>query len=93
MKLGEVVRHSDAVTSGPGAIMHRDVVGPIDPADGWWGPITGMVGLGEKDLVLAMELGAEVGVDVPFAAMALERLAATYGVPHSEYHPTNASAS
>ena len=87
VKLGEVVRHSDAVTSGPGAIMHRDVVGPIDPTDGWWGPITGMVGLGEKDLVLAMELGAELGVDVPFAAMALERLAPTYGVPHSEYHP------
>lgn len=93
VKLGEVVRHSDAVTSGPGAIMHRDVVGPIDPADGWWGPITGMVALGEKDLALALELGAEVGVDVPFAAMALDRLAATYGVPHSEYHPSNASAS
>jgi 3-hydroxyisobutyrate dehydrogenase len=72
--------------------MHRDVVGPIDPADGWWGPITGAITLGEKDLVLAIELAAMLGVDVPMAVAALEHLAPGFGVPHSEYHPSKGSA-
>ena len=27
--LGEVVRHTDAITGGPGAIMHRDTTAPL----------------------------------------------------------------
>ena len=35
--LGEVVRHTDAITGGPGAIMHRDTTAPLDPDDFWYG--------------------------------------------------------
>jgi len=40
--------------------------------------------LGEKDLKLALALGASVGVDLPFTALALQTLADGLGVPHEE---------
>lgn len=39
-------------------------------------------GLGEKDLSLAIGLGDVVGVDLPLAQVALQRLAEGLGVPH-----------
>ena len=35
--LGRVVRHTDAITGGPGAIMHRATTAPVAPDDGWFG--------------------------------------------------------
>ncbi|WP_040701691.1 NAD(P)-dependent oxidoreductase [Nocardia vinacea] len=79
-ELGEVVRHSDAVTGGPGAIMLRDTTAPIDPNDFWF-PILGHVrNLGEKDLSLALELGDRLAVPLPLAQLALGRLAEGLGV-------------
>lgn len=81
--LGKVVRHSDAVTGGPGAIMLRDTTAPLDPDDFWF-PILGHVrDLGEKDLSLALDLGDRLGVDLPLAHLAIARLADGLGVAGS----------
>lgn len=80
--LGKVVRHTDAITGGPGAIMVRDSVGPLEPDDFFYQPFSHTRDLGEKDLQLALDLGAERGVDLPLAEVALQRLAAGLGVPH-----------
>jgi 3-hydroxyisobutyrate dehydrogenase-like beta-hydroxyacid dehydrogenase len=83
--LGRVVRHSDAVTGGPGAIMLRPTTAPIPPDDPFYQPFLHARELGEKDLALALELSAELGVDVPLARLAADRLASGLGVPH-EHH-------
>ncbi|WP_110208109.1 NAD(P)-dependent oxidoreductase [Nocardioides daejeonensis] len=72
--LGDVVRHTDAITGGPGAIMHRATAAPL-PADDFWAGIFGHVrALGEKDLGFALELADGLGVETPMARLALERL-------------------
>lgn len=80
-KLARVVRHSDAVTGGAGAIMLRPTTAPLAAGD----PLTGILehvrDLGEKDLALALRLGAELGVDLPLARIALERFGAGLGLP------------
>lgn len=81
--LGRVVRHTDAITGGPGAIMLRDKTARIDPDDFWYPIMNHVRGLGEKDLGLALALGAERGVDLPLAEIALRDLAAGLGVPHT----------
>jgi 3-hydroxyisobutyrate dehydrogenase-like beta-hydroxyacid dehydrogenase len=78
--LGKVVRHTDAITGGPGAIMWRDTVAPVAPDDPWFAILDGVRTLGEKDLALAVELGERLGVDTPLAALALGRLASGLGV-------------
>lgn len=88
--LGEVVRHSDRVTGGPGSIMIRATSTPIDPTDGLYDIFRHARGLGEKDLQLALGLGIDLGVDLPVARLALERLGAALGVPH-EIPPTDRS--
>lgn len=86
-KLGKVVRHSDAVTGGAGAIMLRDTTAPVPADDPWYGILTGVRTLGEKDLALALALGDELGVDLPLGRLALRDLAAGLGVPHLEGEP------
>ena len=82
-ELGKVVRHTDAITGGPGAIMLRDTAAPIDPNDFWYGIFEHVVALGEKDLTLAIGLADDLGVDVPLAQLALGRLATGLGLPAS----------
>jgi 3-hydroxyisobutyrate dehydrogenase len=79
--LGDVVRHTDAITGGPGAIMHRDTTAPIDETDFWHGVFGHVVALGEKDLGFAIALADELGVEVPLARLALDRLAPGLGLP------------
>lgn len=78
--LGRVIRHSDAVTGGPGAVIVRsnaEVMADDDPLR----PIfEHPLALGSKDLELAATLGEQVGVPTPFATLALERLAAAIGL-------------
>jgi 3-hydroxyisobutyrate dehydrogenase-like beta-hydroxyacid dehydrogenase len=81
VELGEVVRHTDAVTGGPGAIMYRDTTAPIPPDDFWYGVFGHVRALGEKDLTYAIELADELGVDVPLAREALPRLGKGLGMP------------
>lgn len=78
--LGDVVRHTDAITGGPGAIMHRDTTAPIAPDDFWHGVFEHVRALGEKDLSFAIALAEELGVDVPLAREALPRLGKGLGL-------------
>ena len=80
--LGDVVRHSDRITGGPGAPMVRDTMAPLDPSDGLFEIFTHTRTLGEKDLQLATELAASLDVEVPFTELALEHFADLLGVPH-----------
>lgn len=83
-KLGRVVRHSDALTGGPGAIMVRDDTAPLPSDHFLYDMFLHTRGLGEKDLTLALGLGRQAGVDLPLAEIALHNLAAGLGVPHTE---------
>jgi 3-hydroxyisobutyrate dehydrogenase len=85
--LGEVVRHSDKVTGGPGAVMLRRSAGPLPDDDGLRPIFTHTRELGEKDLALALALAAEHGVELPFARLAHDHLGAALGVPHRQEHP------
>lgn len=80
--LGRVVRHTDALTSGPGAIMIRDNTHEIEPGHWLYDGFTHTRELGEKDLSLALALGDSLDVDLPLARLALRDLAAGLGVPH-----------
>lgn len=82
-KLGKVVRHTDAITGGAGAIMLRDTTAPIDPDDFWYGIFTHVRTLGEKDLGLALGLAEQLGVDLPLGQIALRDLADGLGVGHA----------
>ena len=82
--LGRVVRHTDALTSGPGAIMVRDDMKALEPEHFLYQPFLHTRGLGEKDLRLALALGEAVSVDLPLAQLAYQRLADGLGVPHTE---------
>jgi 3-hydroxyisobutyrate dehydrogenase len=80
LALGEVVRHTDAITGGPGAIMYRDTTATLDRDDFWWGVLDHVRALGEKDLSFAVELAATLGVVVPLAELSRERLAKGLGL-------------
>ncbi|BBZ47284.1 NAD(P)-dependent oxidoreductase [Mycobacterium parmense] len=82
--LGRVVRHTDTLTGGPGAIMVRDDMNDLQPEHFLYQPFIHTRGLGEKDLSLALGLGEALSVDLPLARLALERLAPGLGVPHTE---------
>lgn len=81
-QLGRVVRHTDALTGGPGAIILREDMTSLTPDHWLHDAFTHTRGLGEKDLSLALALGEATGTDLPLAELALERLAEGLGVPH-----------
>jgi 3-hydroxyisobutyrate dehydrogenase-like beta-hydroxyacid dehydrogenase len=78
--LGKIVRHTDAVTGGPGAIMYRERAGRVAPDDPWYPILTHVRALGEKDLALAVELAEQFDVPTPLAKLALDRLALGLGL-------------
>jgi 3-hydroxyisobutyrate dehydrogenase-like beta-hydroxyacid dehydrogenase len=82
-KLGRVVRHSDAQSGGPGAIMVRDDTEPLAPDHFVYNMFVHTRGLAEKDLKLALGLGEATGVELPLAEIALRDLAGGLGVPHT----------
>ncbi len=82
--LAQVVKHSDAITGGPGAILVRRATGPLAADDPLRPIFEHTRDLGEKDLRLALELGAELGVDLPLGTLALEVLADGLGVGRSD---------
>ncbi len=82
--LGEVVRHTDAITGGPGAIMHRETTSPLAADDFWHGVFDHVRALGEKDLGFATELASRLGVEVPLADLARERLGPGLGLSEEE---------
>lgn len=80
--LGNVVRHSDKVTGGPGAIMIRDTAASLASDDGLRPIFEHTRDLGEKDLGHAIDLAVDLGVDTPLAILARSLVAAALGVPH-----------
>lgn len=78
--LGRVVRHTDAITGGAGAIMHRDTTAPLAPDDGWTGIFEHVLALGSKDLGHAIELADRLGVEVPMAHYAQANLGRALGL-------------
>ncbi len=87
VELGRVVRHTDAITGGPGAIMHRDTAAPLADGDPWAGIFEHVRALGEKDLRFAIELARQLGVDVPLARHALTGLGPALGLSAPPAHP------
>jgi 3-hydroxyisobutyrate dehydrogenase-like beta-hydroxyacid dehydrogenase len=83
-QLGRVVRHTDAQSGGPGAVIVRENSEMLDPDNFLYGPLAHARDLGEKDLTLALALGEAVGVELPMAEMALKNLAPGLGVPRTE---------
>jgi 3-hydroxyisobutyrate dehydrogenase-like beta-hydroxyacid dehydrogenase len=83
-KLARVVRHSDAVTGGPGSIMLRSTTAPLDSSDPLREILDHVRALGEKDLSLALELGRQLGTELPMAQFALANFAAGLGLPPPE---------
>jgi len=83
-KLGRIVRHSDQVTGGAGSIMLRPTTAPLDPDDPLREILEHTRALGEKDLSLALDLGAQLGVDLPMGAFALGHFGAGLGLPPRE---------
>ena len=81
VQLGQVTRHTDTVTGGPGAVMYRGTTAPIAPDEFWYGVFQHARALGEKDLGFAVELAEEFGVDVPLARFARTGLGSALGVP------------
>jgi 3-hydroxyisobutyrate dehydrogenase-like beta-hydroxyacid dehydrogenase len=79
VELAKVVRHSDRITGGPGAIMLRATTAPLAESDPLYEILAHTRELGAKDLSLALELGRALGVDLPFARLALERFDAGLG--------------
>lgn len=79
--LGRVVRHTDALTGGPGAVMIRDNLADLEPGHWLYDVFVHTRGLGEKDLSLALGLGDSLGVELPLAELAASVLAARLGVP------------
>ncbi|MGY2876340.1 3-hydroxyisobutyrate dehydrogenase-like beta-hydroxyacid dehydrogenase [Marmoricola sp. URHA0025 HA25] len=79
--LGRIVRHTDSITGGPGAIMHRDTTAPLAPDDGWTSIFGHVLAIGAKDLAHATELADRLGVDVPMARYASAHLAEALGLP------------
>ena len=78
--LGEVVRHTDAITGGPGAIMFRDTTAPLARTTSGTACSPTSWPSGEKDLGFAIVLADQLGVDVPLARLALTDLAPGLGL-------------
>ncbi|TDD91386.1 NAD(P)-dependent oxidoreductase [Actinomadura darangshiensis] len=79
-KLGRIVRHTDALTGGPGMLMLRPTTAPMKPDDDLYDVLRHTRDLGEKDLALALELADELGVDTPLAQIAKERFGPGLGL-------------
>lgn len=80
--LGRLVRHTDALTGGPGAVMIRENTEYLTPDDSAYESMLQIRDQGEHDLAQALELAQSQSVDAPLARAALEDLANGLGVPH-----------
>jgi 3-hydroxyisobutyrate dehydrogenase-like beta-hydroxyacid dehydrogenase len=81
--LGNVVRHTDQMSGGPGSIMYREDTKDLEPGHFLYEGFMHARDLGEKDLSLALALAEAASLDLPLAKLALERLADGLGVPHT----------
>gem|GEM_PF-213139 len=84
-KLAQVVRASDRRIGGASTLMFRDTVAPWPPDadDGVVRAMRAAARLAHKDLRAAIELGRELGVELPLAEMTEARCDAVFGVGRS----------
>ena len=87
-KLGKVVRHTDSITGGAGAIMLRETTAALEESDPWFPILSHTRNLGEKDLSLAVGLGDRLDVELPLAVRAIAGLGAGLGVGPGEIATT-----
>ncbi|MGW0044866.1 NAD(P)-dependent oxidoreductase [Rhodococcus sp. NPDC003348] len=87
-KLGKVVRHTDSITGGAGAIMLRETTAALEESDPWFPILSHTRNLGEKDLSLALGLGDRLDVELPLAVRAIAGLGAGLGVGPGEIATT-----
>jgi len=78
--LGDIVRKTDAITGGPGAILIRPTAGEMAGDDPLRPYLAHAEMLGHKDLELAIAAGDELGVPTLMAEQALGLLGAALGV-------------
>jgi 3-hydroxyisobutyrate dehydrogenase len=64
----------------------RPTTTPMDPDDPLYEALSHAAVLGEKDLALALEMGRELGVDLPMGAYAYDHLAEALGIAHDLDH-------
>jgi 3-hydroxyisobutyrate dehydrogenase len=82
--LGKIVRHTDGLTGGAGAIMLRSTAAPMSADDPWRSIFEHVRALGEKDLRFATELARELGVSTPLADLAVIGLGPGLGLGKME---------
>jgi 3-hydroxyisobutyrate dehydrogenase-like beta-hydroxyacid dehydrogenase len=78
--LGQVVRHSESVTGGPGSLMWRDTAEPMAVDDPWRAVFGRLFAVGARDLHHAVELASLLGVDTPLADVSLRELGPALGL-------------
>ncbi|MEO5875340.1 MAG: NAD(P)-dependent oxidoreductase [Streptosporangiaceae bacterium] len=83
-RFGRIVRHSDSVSGGPGSVILRPTTAPMESDDPLYDAMRHALALGEKDLALAFEMAAELGVDLPLTRLAAPLLAEALGVPEEQ---------
>jgi 3-hydroxyisobutyrate dehydrogenase len=78
--LGQIVRHSESVTGGPGSMMWRDTAEPMAQDDPWRAVFGRLRAIGARDLHHAVELASLLGVDTPLAEVSLRELGPALGL-------------
>jgi 3-hydroxyisobutyrate dehydrogenase len=78
--LGRIIRHTDAITGGPGSVIHRTTAAPMEPGDPWIPIFQHPLALGTKDLTHAIEMAERLGVEVPMGRYALRNLGPALGL-------------
>lgn len=79
-ELGKVIRHTDSITGGPGAVIHRSTAAQLEPGDPWIPIFEHPHSLGTKDLTHAIEMAERLGIDVPMGRYALRNLGPALGL-------------
>lgn len=79
--LGDVVRHAEQLTGGPGSVLLRRDAKPLEAENPLRVPFERTRRMGERELAGARDLAAQLGVDAPMTGLAIERLATALGLP------------
>ncbi len=81
-KLAEVIRASDAKIGGAATLMFRPTVAPFGPDDheGLVSAMQTAAALAHKDLLAALEVAGELGIDLPLVAQVEQRADWIFGV-------------
>jgi 3-hydroxyisobutyrate dehydrogenase-like beta-hydroxyacid dehydrogenase len=85
LQLAAVIRHTDKLFGGVSSFMVRDSAAPLATDDGLREYFKHAVSIGLKDLTLGLDLGAEVGVEMPLSTMAVDYVPAAFGLSPDDF--------